>query len=110
MLAHMANNSCALLIVQNEYNLLQAVCFGFAASLGFTLAIVVFAGVRVRMENADPPWTDRSGARIGSWKQKMIVKAAKAEKNKTPEESKVKTYIDSEEEKEIALNEDVHPK
>ncbi len=47
--------SCALLIVQNEYNLLQAVCFGFAASLGFTLAIVVFAGVRVRMENADPP-------------------------------------------------------
>ena len=47
--------SCALLIVQNEYNLLQAVCFGYAASLGFTLAIVVFAGVRVRMENADPP-------------------------------------------------------
>lgn len=47
--------SCALLIVQNEYNLLQAVCFGFAASLGFTLAIVVFAGVRVRMENTDPP-------------------------------------------------------
>ena len=47
--------SSALLIVQNEYNLLQAVCFGFAASLGFTLAIVVFAGVRVRMENADPP-------------------------------------------------------
>ena len=47
--------SCALLIVQNEYNLLQAVCFGFAASLGFTLAIVVFAGLRVRMENADPP-------------------------------------------------------
>ena len=47
--------SSALLIVQNEYNLLQAVCFGFAASMGFTLAIVVFAGVRVRMENADPP-------------------------------------------------------
>ena len=47
--------SSALIIVQNEYNLLQAVCFGFAASLGFTLAIVVFAGVRVRMENADPP-------------------------------------------------------
>ena len=47
--------SCALLIVQNEYNLLQAVCFGLAASLGFTLAIVVFAGLRVRMENADPP-------------------------------------------------------
>jgi electron transport complex protein RnfA len=47
--------STALLIVQNEYNFLQAICFGFAASLGFTLAIVVFAGVRVRMENAEPP-------------------------------------------------------
>ena len=47
--------SSALLIVQENYNLLEAVCFGLAASLGFTLAIVVFAGVRVRMENADPP-------------------------------------------------------
>ena len=47
--------SSALLIVQKEYDFLQAVCFGFAASLGFTLAIVVFAGVRTRMENADPP-------------------------------------------------------
>ena len=32
---------------------------------------------------------------------RKLVKAAKAEKNKTPEESKVKTYIDSEEEEEI---------
>ncbi len=47
--------SCALLIVQNEYDFLSAICFGFAAAMGFTLAIVVFAGVRVRMENADPP-------------------------------------------------------
>lgn len=47
--------SSALLIVQENYSLLEAVCFGLAASLGFTLAIVVFAGVRVRMENADPP-------------------------------------------------------
>lgn len=47
--------SSALLIVQKNYNLLEAVCFGFAASLGFTLAITVFAGVRSRMENADPP-------------------------------------------------------
>ena len=47
--------SSALLIVQNEYDFVKAVCFGLAASLGFTLAIVVFAGVRTRMENADPP-------------------------------------------------------
>lgn len=47
--------SSALLIVQREYDFVQAVCFGFAASLGFTLAIVVFAGVRTRMELSDPP-------------------------------------------------------
>ena len=47
--------SSALLIVQNEYNFLQAVVFGFSAALGFTLAITVFAGVRARMEHADPP-------------------------------------------------------
>ncbi len=47
--------SSALLIVQKGYNFVEAVSFGFAASMGFTLAIVVFAGVRVRMENANPP-------------------------------------------------------
>ena len=47
--------SSALLIAQEGYNLIEAICFGFAASMGFTLAIVVFAGVRVRLENADPP-------------------------------------------------------
>lgn len=47
--------SSALLIVQNDYNFLQAVVFGFSAALGFTLAITVFAGVRARMEHADPP-------------------------------------------------------
>ena len=47
--------SSALLIVQNEYNFLQAVVFGFSAALGFTLAITVFAGLRARMEHAAPP-------------------------------------------------------
>ena len=47
--------SSALLIVQKEYNFFQAICFGFAAALGFTLAITVFAGLRSRMEHADPP-------------------------------------------------------
>ncbi len=47
--------SSALLIVQNGYGFLEAVCFGLAAALGFTLAIVVFAGVRSRMQSADPP-------------------------------------------------------
>lgn len=47
--------SSALLIVQNEYTFVAAVCFGLASALGFTLAITVFAGVRSRMEMADPP-------------------------------------------------------
>lgn len=47
--------SSALLIVQNDYGFIEAVCFGLAAALGFTLAITVFAGVRARMQNADPP-------------------------------------------------------
>ena len=47
--------SSALLIVQEDYTFPQAVVFGFSAALGFTLAITVFAGVRARMEHADPP-------------------------------------------------------
>ncbi|MBQ7173554.1 MAG: RnfABCDGE type electron transport complex subunit A [Clostridia bacterium] len=47
--------SSALLIVQKEYNFVEAVCFGFSAALGFTLAIVIFAGLRSRMTMADPP-------------------------------------------------------
>ena len=47
--------SAALLAIQNEYNFIAAVSFGFASALGFTLAIVVFAGVRGKMEFAEPP-------------------------------------------------------
>ena len=47
--------SAALLAIQNEYSFIAAVSFGFASALGFTLAIVVFAGVRGKMEFAEPP-------------------------------------------------------
>ncbi|MBQ7293260.1 MAG: RnfABCDGE type electron transport complex subunit A [Clostridia bacterium] len=47
--------SSALLNIQNEYNFIQSICFGFASAIGFTLAIVVFAGVRMRMRAANPP-------------------------------------------------------
>ena len=47
--------SSALLIIDNNYDFIGAVCFGLAAGLGFTLAIVVFAGVRARLEIAHPP-------------------------------------------------------
>ncbi|MBO4979424.1 MAG: RnfABCDGE type electron transport complex subunit A [Clostridia bacterium] len=47
--------SSALLNIQNGYNLIESICFGFAAAIGFTLAIVVFAGVRMRLATAKPP-------------------------------------------------------
>lgn len=47
--------SSALLNIQNEYNFIESVCFGFAAAIGFTLAIVIFAGVRLRLRTANPP-------------------------------------------------------
>lgn len=45
----------ALVIIQNGYDFITSVCYGFAAALGFTMAIVIFAGVRARIEYADPP-------------------------------------------------------
>ena len=45
----------ALLIIQKGFGFLEAVLFGFSAALGFTLAIVVFAGVRARLQSANPP-------------------------------------------------------
>lgn len=47
--------SAALLAIQNDYSFIGAVAFGFSSALGFTLAIVVFAGVRCKMEFAEPP-------------------------------------------------------
>ncbi len=46
-----------LLIVQNElqYTLLKALWFGLGNALGFTLVMVLFAGIRERLEGADVP-------------------------------------------------------
>lgn len=45
----------ALLNIQKDYNFLYSVVFGFSSALGFTLAIVIFAGVRERMVLSSPP-------------------------------------------------------
>ena len=45
----------AIVNIENGYNFIESVAFGFAAAIGFTMAIVVFAGVRVRLELAEPP-------------------------------------------------------
>lgn len=45
----------AILIQTNGYNLAEAVVFAIFAALGFTLAIVIFAGIRERLEKSDIP-------------------------------------------------------
>lgn len=45
----------ALLNVQKEYTFLEASIFGFGSSVGFTLAIVIFAGIRERLDLYDLP-------------------------------------------------------
>lgn len=45
----------ALLNMERNYTFLQAVVFGFAAAVGFTLALILFSGVRERMETNDIP-------------------------------------------------------
>ena len=48
-----------LLNVENEYNFLESMVNSLGAGLGFTLALVLFAGVRERVEAADVPKTFR---------------------------------------------------
>ena len=45
----------ALLNVQLKYGFVKSVVFGFSAALGFALALLIFAGLRERIDRADPP-------------------------------------------------------
>ena len=45
----------ALTNVQNEYNFIQSVLAGFGTAVGFTLAIVLLAGIRSRIREEDLP-------------------------------------------------------
>ena len=45
----------AVLNVQLQYGFLKSVVFGFAASLGFALALIIFTGLREKIDRADPP-------------------------------------------------------
>jgi len=44
-----------LLNIGMNHDLFQSMLFGFASALGFTLALVLFAGLRERIEGADVP-------------------------------------------------------
>lgn len=45
----------AILNIQAEYNLIQTIVNSIGASVGFTLALVIMAGVREKLELADIP-------------------------------------------------------
>ncbi|MBF8984325.1 electron transport complex subunit RsxA [Lutibacter sp. B2] len=45
----------ALLNIQFEYNLIQTITHAIGASIGFSLAIVLFAGIREKLEISDVP-------------------------------------------------------
>ena len=45
----------AILIQTQEYSLIEAIVYALASSLGFMLAMVLFAGVRERLEEAEIP-------------------------------------------------------
>ena len=44
-----------LLNIGMKHNLVESMLFGFGSALGFTLALVMFAGIRERLEGADVP-------------------------------------------------------
>jgi len=45
----------AVLNVQEEFSFAEMLVFSFSAAVGFTLALVLFAGIRERIEYADVP-------------------------------------------------------
>ncbi len=45
----------AILNIQNDFTLLESIVYGFGAALGFTLALVLIAGMRERLEMVTVP-------------------------------------------------------
>ena len=44
-----------LLALGNKYDFVESLIFGFGSSVGFSLALILFAGIRERIEGADVP-------------------------------------------------------
>ena len=52
----------AVLITQKGFDLLETTIYSFGASAGFLLALILFSGIRERLELADIPWSFRGTA------------------------------------------------
>ena len=44
-----------ILNIQEKYNFIETVVNGMAAAIGFTMALILLAGIRERLEYADVP-------------------------------------------------------
>ncbi len=53
---------CAVMNVQNDYNLLQTTVFSIASAMGFGLALSLFSGIREVLDLADTPKVFRGTA------------------------------------------------
>ncbi len=51
-----------LLNVQAEHDFMESLLFGFGGAVGFTLVMVLFAGIRERLEGADVPGVFKGSA------------------------------------------------
>lgn len=45
----------AILVIQKEFTLMESVTYGISTSIGFTLALWIFAGIREQLELTDSP-------------------------------------------------------
>jgi len=45
----------ALLAIKNDYNFWQMLAYAVSSSLGFGLALIIFAGIRTKLDSADIP-------------------------------------------------------
>jgi len=50
---------CALFMVARNYNFLESVIFGFSAGLGFSLVLLIMAGIREELRFCDIPYVFR---------------------------------------------------
>ena len=47
--------NCAILGIQKDYNLMESVVFAISTAIGFTLAMVLFAGIREQLSTTKVP-------------------------------------------------------
>jgi len=45
----------AILTIQKNYTLIAGICYTLASAMGFTLAIIIFAGIRERLDRTEIP-------------------------------------------------------